>query len=75
MQEGYWNFTAGVGCEPCTCSEGSMSEVCDAVSGVCPCQPGVTGSDCSKCLDGYYNFTAQGCTGKTIFIFIYIQVF
>ncbi len=64
-QAGYWNFTTRVGCVPCACGEGSTSEVCDAVTGVCPCQPGVGGDDCSNCLNGFYNFTAQGCTGNS----------
>ena len=64
LQDGFWNFTASAGCELCTCGEGSTSEVCDVVTGVCPCRLGVGGDECSSCLTGYYNFTAQGCTGE-----------
>ena len=36
--------------------------MCDADTGACPCQSGVGGVDCSSCLEGYFNYTAEGCT-------------
>ena len=38
--------------------------MCDVVTGQCPCSPGVGGADCSSCRNGYYNFTAEGCSGE-----------
>ncbi len=26
------------------------------------CKTNVNGDDCSKCVDGYFNFTSDGCT-------------
>ena len=37
--------------------------MCDEVTGRCPCNPGVGGDECSICLDGFYGFSPQGCTG------------
>ena len=46
------NFISDCGCDP----EGSASEFCDEVTGICPCKPHVTGPKCPKCEFGYYNF-------------------
>ena len=59
---GFWNLSAGVGCEPCDCAEGSSSGECDQLSGQCSCNEGITGDDCSRCLDGFFNFSPTGCT-------------
>ena len=41
-----------------------MSDMCDVVTGECECSEGVGGSDCSYCIDGYFNYTSIGCTCK-----------
>ena len=47
-----FNLISDCGCDP----EGSASEFCDEVTGICPCKPHVTGPKCPKCEFGYYNF-------------------
>ena len=43
------------GCTPCNCSlGGSLSAVCDATTGQCSCQPGLTGQTCSDIIPGYF---------------------
>lgn len=50
------------GCSPCSCNaDGSVSSVCDSVTGDCMCKPGVGGSNCEECLDGYFGFSSDGC--------------
>lgn len=45
----------------CGCSTaGSRSEICDADSGRCECQPNYQGLKCNRCAPGYYGFPA--CT-------------
>ena len=63
FQPGYWNLTDGVGCVPCICAGGSISNECDEVTGMCLCNEGVGEGDCSACLDGFFNFITSGCTG------------
>lgn len=56
-----------IGCVPCSCHEvGSVSTICDPVSGLCDCKPGVFGAGCDTCLDGYYDFSDVGCKCKNI---------
>ncbi|EMP30085.1 cAMP-dependent protein kinase type II-alpha regulatory subunit [Chelonia mydas] len=46
------------GCSRCACSpEGSVSKLCDPVSGQCRCQPGAVGR---RCLEGYYGDPVLG---------------
>lgn len=41
---------------------GSSSEICDSVSGECPCLPNVVGRRCEECAPGYYGFgNGLGC--------------
>ncbi|XP_026517360.1 laminin subunit beta-2-like, partial [Terrapene carolina triunguis] len=43
----------------CACSpEGSVSELCDPVSGQCRCQHGAMGRRCNQCLPGQWGFPA-----------------
>uniref|UniRef100_A0A4W5MRY1 Laminin EGF-like domain-containing protein n=1 Tax=Hucho hucho TaxID=62062 RepID=A0A4W5MRY1_9TELE len=47
----------------CLCSaEGSLSNVCDPVSGQCPCRPHLQGLTCELCSHGYWNPSSpRGC--------------
>ncbi|CAB1315349.1 unnamed protein product [Coregonus sp. 'balchen'] len=62
---GYYGLTASnpLGCNKCPCSkEGSVSSVCDPVSGQCPCRPHLQGLTCDQCSHGYWNPSSpRGC--------------
>ncbi|XP_041744472.1 laminin subunit beta-3 isoform X2 [Coregonus clupeaformis] len=62
---GYYGLTASnlLGCTKCSCSaEGSLSSVCDPVSGQCPCRPYLQGLTCDLCSHGYWNPSSpRGC--------------
>lgn len=61
--EGYGNVTAG--CRECDCDVGATSDgLCDSVSGVCRCAPGVVGFRCDRCDVDHYDLSANGCKGK-----------
>lgn len=61
------------GCRPCNCNPvGSLSKSCNPQSGICECKPGVFGTKCDSCLDGYYGFSAQGCQCKYFCIYFYL---
>ena len=59
-------------CEP----DGTVDEgICDSrtdeeeetVAGMCHCKENIDGPRCDKCINGYWNFTAEnelGCQGK-----------
>lgn len=54
---GYFNLSSEheLGCQECACSaNGSLSEFCDPVSGLCPCKPNVQGEQCDSCQPGFY---------------------
>lgn len=64
MQEGYWNISES-GCEKCSCDEiGAINNKCDAITGQCPCKPGIGGQYCDQCLPNHYGFSVLGCSGK-----------
>uniref|UniRef100_A0ABM5F750 Laminin subunit gamma-3 isoform X1 n=1 Tax=Pogona vitticeps TaxID=103695 RepID=A0ABM5F750_9SAUR len=52
-------------CTPCECNpRGSTHgpEVCDGFTGQCRCLPHVTGRDCGRCEDGYFDLQqGSGC--------------
>ncbi|XP_046413039.1 laminin subunit gamma-1 [Neodiprion fabricii] len=57
------------GCVACQCyapgtqelDDGSIAP-CDQLTGYCRCKPHVTGRNCDKCEDGYYNIASgEGC--------------
>ncbi|CAL8096731.1 unnamed protein product [Calicophoron daubneyi] len=57
-----WRET-GSSAEPCMCNTtGSQSEVCNKLTGECPCKPGVVGRKCDQCAPYHYDFSALGCT-------------
>ncbi|KAK7082221.1 Laminin subunit gamma-1 [Halocaridina rubra] len=61
-EEGFWNITSGVGCEPCSCdSIGALNGTCDVRSGQCFCHVGVTGRKCDMCEPFHYGFSREGC--------------
>ena len=50
------------GCSDCDCNvEGSLSSTCDTATSACVCKPGVGGTQCDQCLDGYFGFSNEGC--------------
>uniref|UniRef100_A0A3B3B6C1 Laminin subunit beta 3 n=1 Tax=Oryzias melastigma TaxID=30732 RepID=A0A3B3B6C1_ORYME len=54
---GFYGLSASnpAGCNPCSCSpDGSISGVCDPVTGQCPCRPHFQGRTCDLCSDGYW---------------------
>lgn len=71
-QDGLGNTTAE--CVECNCNHiGSISDLCDPRTGLCPCKKGVTGVNCDTCSDGYHSFSSQGCIGKNKFITLNIN--
>lgn len=66
LQDGLGNITAE--CIECNCNHlGSISDLCDPRSGLCPCKKGITGVNCDMCSDGFYLFSNQGCIGELIY--------
>ena len=49
----------------CDCDVTGTSSIqelgCDG--GYCLCKDGIGGERCDRCLNGYYNFSINGCTG------------
>lgn len=56
-KSGYWGDPLK-GCELCNCHQiGSMSNVCDVVSGQCLCNPRYGGHHCDECEVSRSTFT------------------
>ncbi|XP_061583968.1 laminin subunit beta-3-like [Cololabis saira] len=56
-RRGYHGLSASnaLGCKKCSCSpDGSLSEVCDPVTGQCPCRAHFHGLTCNQCSTGYW---------------------
>ncbi|XP_040014667.1 laminin subunit beta-3-like [Xiphias gladius] len=56
-KRGYYGLSDSnpLGCTKCSCSpDGSLSDVCDAVTGQCPCHPHFHGLTCEVCSKGYW---------------------
>ncbi|KAH9496293.1 hypothetical protein Btru_018041, partial [Bulinus truncatus] len=65
---GYWNLDRKNpdGCETCGCHKpGTLAGVnkCDMKTGQCECKPRVTGQDCDRCMDGFYNLQEKNPFG------------
>ncbi|RTG88311.1 laminin, beta 1 [Schistosoma bovis] len=57
-----WKESSSVA-QRCLCnSTGSRSEICDKLTGQCPCKDGVVGRQCDRCASYHYGFSARGCT-------------
>ncbi|CAH8537923.1 unnamed protein product [Dicrocoelium dendriticum] len=57
-----WRETGSVA-ERCSCNTtGSQTDVCDKLTGQCPCKAGVVGRKCDRCAPYHYDFSATGCT-------------
>lgn len=67
-QDNKWGLnTKCQGCVDCNCGLASISLQCNQTTGQCPCQEGAGGSYCDHCLDGYYNFTDNGCISEWLY--------
>ncbi|XP_044068544.1 laminin subunit beta-3 isoform X1 [Siniperca chuatsi] len=64
-KRGYYGLSASnpLGCSRCSCSpDGSLSDLCDPVTGQCPCRPHFHGLTCEVCSQGYWNpFLSGSC--------------
>ncbi|XP_035517151.1 laminin subunit beta-3 [Morone saxatilis] len=62
-KRGYYGLSASnpLGCSKCSCSQdGSLSDVCDPVTGQCPCRPHFHGLTCEACSKGYWKPILSG---------------
>uniref|UniRef100_A0A3B4BK63 Uncharacterized protein n=1 Tax=Pygocentrus nattereri TaxID=42514 RepID=A0A3B4BK63_PYGNA len=60
---GYYGLSSAdpLGCSQCSCSAtGSLSSVCDAVTGQCACRPNAQGVSCDRCAPGFWA-SPSGC--------------
>ena len=58
---------ANTGCKPCTCDlrgVASLDSICDVITGICKCRPGVEGVACDGCKQGYFN--SSSANDKTL---------
>lgn len=56
-KRGYYGLSASnpLGCSKCSCSpDGSLSDVCDPITGQCPCRTHFHGLTCDVCSKGYW---------------------
>ncbi|XP_017279258.1 laminin subunit beta-3 [Kryptolebias marmoratus] len=64
-KRGYYGLSQSnpLGCSRCSCSpDGSMSDVCDPLTGQCPCRPHFHGRTCDVCSKGYWKpFLSTRC--------------
>uniref|UniRef100_UPI0037E7B566 laminin subunit beta-3 n=1 Tax=Semicossyphus pulcher TaxID=241346 RepID=UPI0037E7B566 len=62
-QRGYYGLSASnpLGCSRCSCSaDGSLSDVCDPLTGQCLCRPHFHGRTCDVCSKGYWKPALSG---------------
>ncbi|KAG7229500.1 hypothetical protein INR49_031924 [Caranx melampygus] len=62
-KRGYYGLSASnpLGCTKCSCSpDGSLSDVCEPVTGQCPCRPHFHGQTCEVCSEGYWKSPLTG---------------
>lgn len=63
-QENHYRPAGSDACLLCDCyPTGSLSRLCDATSGQCPCKAGVIGRHCDRCDNPFAEVTASGCEG------------
>ncbi|XP_051970169.1 laminin subunit alpha-1 [Xyrauchen texanus] len=50
-------------CQACGCyGNGSLSNICDVITGQCECKANVVGQSCAHCQEGYYGINSNdGC--------------
>uniref|UniRef100_A0A1A8RJK3 Laminin, beta 4 n=2 Tax=Nothobranchius rachovii TaxID=451742 RepID=A0A1A8RJK3_9TELE len=54
-EDGSWDLSGALECQACRCDPAnSISNICDKVTGQCPCHPGFGGRQCDKCGDSYF---------------------
>lgn len=64
-QENHYRPAGSDTCLLCDCyPTGSLSRLCDATSGQCPCKPGVIGRHCDRCDNPFAEVTVSGCEGE-----------
>ena len=59
--DNYFGFHPKFGCEDCDCEVSSTlngSNLCDKLSGQCPCTSNTDGRRCDKCKSGFYSYPA-----------------
>nr|XP_020473565.1 laminin subunit beta-3 isoform X3 [Monopterus albus] len=62
-KRGYYGLSGSkpLGCSKCSCFiDGSLSDVCDPVTGQCPCRPHFHGLNCEVCSKGYWKSFLSG---------------
>ncbi|XP_068451065.1 laminin subunit beta-3-like [Clinocottus analis] len=62
-KEGYYDLSPSnpLGCSKCSCSpDGSLSDVCDPLTGQCPCRSHFHGRTCEVCSNGYWKPALSG---------------
>ncbi|XP_017778098.1 PREDICTED: laminin subunit alpha-1-like, partial [Nicrophorus vespilloides] len=53
----------GGSCKPCDCNrEGSLHNICNAITGQCLCKKGITGLKCSQCEESRHILENNKCT-------------
>ena len=40
---------------------GSLDDLCNHVTGQCPCKPGISNRACDSCQENFYGFSIDGC--------------
>ncbi|XP_042354687.1 laminin subunit beta-3-like [Plectropomus leopardus] len=62
-KNGHYGLSASnpLGCSKCSCSlDGSLSDVCDPITGQCPCRSHFHGLTCDVCSKGYWKPALSG---------------
>lgn len=62
-KRGYYDLSPSnpLGCSKCSCSpDGSLSNICDPITGQCPCRSHFHGVNCEVCSKGYWKPSLSG---------------